>query len=160
MGYGYGWSDSGRMALACDQCGAVGGVRKRPCRFKVSHDGYSLPYCPAPALCNPCFKGLGGSKGVHGERCREGAEVSQRAEDERQAGLAAGRLLRRGAWGSWHENVPEGWVGVAFHGQGDVVEYRLVADEEYGVGGDGGCWMDGYETAREWVGPDAVVLPG
>jgi len=41
MGYCYQRQGNGRMAIACDGgCGRAGGaqgVRKRPCRFKVSH---------------------------------------------------------------------------------------------------------------------------
>ena len=36
MGYCYGRNAHGNMALACDNCGTVGGVRKRTCPHKVT----------------------------------------------------------------------------------------------------------------------------
>ena len=46
MGYSYGYTAGGRMALSCQQCFHVGGVRKRPC---------PVGYCPDAALCPVCY---------------------------------------------------------------------------------------------------------
>ena len=58
MGYCYEQNyRTGRVLLACDACGAVGATRKRTCKYKVTNllRGYTLPYCPAPALCPECW---------------------------------------------------------------------------------------------------------
>lgn len=131
MGYGYGWTETGRMALACDKCGNVGGVRKRTCPYKVSSSAhrstgrYTLPYCPAPALCSPCYKALGGLRGVHGQSCAEGAAAMQATEDAEQAALDAGDLLVAAAWGDWAEGVEPGYVKVKFTGNGREVERHM-----------------------------------
>jgi hypothetical protein len=130
MGYGFGYSNSGRMALSCDSCGKVGGVRKRKCPYKVSHDGYQLPYCPAPALCSDCYKSHGGLRGVHGDACKQGAAASQAEEDAKQAKLAAGDMQPVSAWGDWQEGVPAGMVGVLYRGLNDAA-YYLLPKEAY-----------------------------
>lgn len=92
MGYSYGRTYSGRYALACDNCGTVGGVRKRKCPHTVLTDSirsvngqrHRLPYCPAPAVCSPCLKELGGSRKIH-ENCAEPAAKSQAEYDAAEA---------------------------------------------------------------------------
>lgn len=92
MGYSFGRTSSGHYALACDNCGVVGGVRKRKCPHTVLTDSirsangqrHRLPYCPAPAVCSPCLKQLGGSRKLH-ERCAEPAAKSQADYDAAEA---------------------------------------------------------------------------
>lgn len=152
MGYGYAVSDSGRYALACDGgCGRAGSaqsVRKRPCPHKVSHDGFKLPYCPAPALCSACYKRHGGLRGVHGENCREGAAASQAREDAKQAKLASGEKEVKAAWGSWQSNVPDGKVGIVVRAADGQESYHLVPAEQYNSGG----WLSDYDN-EPWSGP-------
>ena len=136
MGYSYGQSMNGRWILACDKCGTVGAVRKRKCRFMVADEGgRALPWCPAPALCGPCFKALGGTAGIHGDRCREGAAAAQAEYDEKAARIAAGDKPVRVAYGDWHGRVPTGAVLVGFRGSDDVWEYRLMRKAVYTGGG-------------------------
>lgn len=136
MGYAYGRTATGRYALACDSCGNVGGVRKRPCRFWIRYaDGTSLPYCPAPALCSPCFARRGGSKKIHGDACRDGAATSQAREDKITARLEAGDKEVKAAWGSWHADVPEGMTLVMVRGTDKAESYWLIPRAEYGNGG-------------------------
>lgn len=130
MGYGY-----GPGGLACDggcgRCGRAQGVRKRVCPYKVTHDGYVLAWCPAPALCKDCYKRHGGLRGVHGQACRDGAAQAQREEDAKQAKLAGGDYKVNAAWGHWHDSVPEGKVGVLFEDKDGDQVYRLVEASEY-----------------------------
>jgi len=136
MGYSFGRTASGRYALACDKCGTVGGVRKRACRYRVSDEGgHSLPWCPAPALCGACFKVLGGTAGIHGEVCRDGAASAQADYDRKAARLAAGDKLVRVGYGSWHAKVPSGMVLVGFSGTDRVMEYRTMPKDVYRGGG-------------------------
>ena len=108
MGYGY---DSNRR-LVCDHCGTSGGVRRRKCPYTVSSASrpgdraHSLPYCPAPALCAPCYLSLGGLRGVHGDSCAEGARASQDREDAKQARLATGDYHVVCRYGTW-EDMPK-----------------------------------------------------
>ena len=131
-----GQNASGRWILACDKCGTVGGVRKRTCRYRVSDEGgQTLPWCPAPALCSACFRVLGGTAGIHGEVCRNGAALAQADYDRKAARLAAGDKLVRVGYGSWHADVPDGSVLVGFSGTDRVMEYRLMAKDVYKNGG-------------------------
>lgn len=135
MGYSYGYTDSGRMALSCDNCGNVGGVRKRTCPHKVTIDSsrgprHALSYCYPPAVCQPCYKTLGGLRGIHGQDCADGAAKSQAGYDAKQAKLDAGDLMVLAAWGDWKAGVPEGKTLVLF-GHGHVFEHRLVPDDSY-----------------------------
>jgi hypothetical protein len=131
MGYGYGWTSSGRQGLSCDGCGTVGGVRKRRCPYKVLGDSlrsprrYELDYSPAPALCSECYKKHGGLRGVHGEECREGAVKSQAKYDAIEAGLDAGESFVIAAYGSWAEGVPQGQVKVLFRGRAGETEMLM-----------------------------------
>jgi hypothetical protein len=131
MGYGYGWTETGRMALACDNCGTVGGVRKRTCPYEVTSSShrssgrYSMPYCPAPALCAGCYKANGGLRGVHGQSCAEGAASMQATEDAVEAALDAGDLLVAAAWGDWAEGVEPRYVKVKFTGRGAEAELHM-----------------------------------
>jgi hypothetical protein len=132
MGYSYGRTRTGRHGLACDKCGTVGNVRKRACRFRVSDEGgITLPWCPAPALCNPCFTQLGGSAGLHGDACRDGAAVAQADYDRTAERLAAGDKHVRVAYGDWHAQVPTGSVLVGFTGSDRVMVYRLMPKGAY-----------------------------
>lgn len=135
---GYCFDPRGR--IVCDSCGVSGGVRKRRCAYKV--DG--LPYCPAPALCGPCYSKHGGLRGVHGERCREGAAESQARSDADKAREAAGDRKVRSAYGSWHEDVPKGKVGVYY---GDDT-YVLVDEAEYKYPYP---WLSELGTAEPWL---------
>jgi hypothetical protein len=150
MGYCYGRSDSGRMKLACDRCSTLEGVRKRPCSHKV--DG--LPYCPAPALCGPCLKDVGGSRALHAQ-CEDGARRMQAEADHKRARLEAGDFAVGGAFGSWHENVPNGMVGVIFRGADGAEVMHLIPDEDYDPSSKG--FLSDYDTKDPWIGPDAVL---
>lgn len=113
MGYSY-----GPRGLCCDSCGQSGnGTRRRPCPHKVTYPqdgpGRSLPYCPAPALCPECLKREGGTRAIHA-RCAEPAAAASRKNAEIATKVASGDPQVMSAYGSWHEHVPEGWVGVMF----------------------------------------------
>jgi hypothetical protein len=127
---GYGYEAHGSRRLVCDNCGHAGGVRKRKCPYKVTHDGHALHYCYPPALCGDCYKKLGGLRGVHGEECHQGAANSQAQEDAKQAKLDAGDMRPTCAWGSWQENVPEGMVGVLYEGR-DCKAFYLLPKQAY-----------------------------
>lgn len=134
MGYGY-----GPRGLCCDNCGDSGGVRKRPCTFKVRSSGLhypggqrpptGIPYCPPPALCSECLRKLGGSRKVHAG-CKEGAEAMQADCDAQQARLDAGDYALTSGYGSWADWVPEGMTGAIFvNGSGHQVRVLVDADE-------------------------------
>ncbi len=122
MGYGYGYGARGRLVLACDSCGKTGGVRKRTCPYKVTGTSlrsptrtrWSLPYCPAPALCADCYKNHGGLRGVHGDSCKNGAAAYQARYDAEQARLESGDSQVTTRYGSWAEGVPDGHVKVVY----------------------------------------------
>lgn len=127
MGYSYGRSESGRLVLACDGCGKLGGVRKRTCPHKVYYaEGGSSPYCPAPALCTPCYHV---HKGAMHRECAEGAAKATAREVERKRRLEAGEAELRTCWGSWHETVPAGFVGARYLALGGKETYVLLPDE-------------------------------
>lgn len=135
MGYGYGVSASGRYALACDNCGTVGGVRKRTCPHKVLGDTLrcavrvAVPYCKAPAVCSECFAKLGKTKGLHA-RCAEPAAASQAEHDAIEAALDAGEAFVIAAWGDWADEVPAGHTKVLFKGRNGEIE-RIMPHNLY-----------------------------
>ena len=137
MGYSYGQNDRGNWVLACDKCGSVGATRKRACRFKVTDDQgrNPLPWCPAPALCGSCFKEKGGSAGIHGDRCREGAAHAQAQADATRARMEAGDKKVFVAYGDWHAQVAAGMVVAGFRGADGVEEYRTMPKDDYKTGG-------------------------
>ena len=115
MGYSYGQNyRTGRWLLACDACGTIGGVRKRTCPYKVRTDSLrsktriTLPWCPAPALCGPCYAKHGPAKVLHAD-CAKGAAADQARADATQALLDAGHKLVVSA-----SMVGEGQVEVTF----------------------------------------------
>jgi hypothetical protein len=112
MGYSYGTNERGNWCLACDNCGEVGGVRKRTCPEKVYYpNGSSLPYCYPAALCSACYAKL---KGTLHANCKRGAAKENALQARRGALLDAGAYLWRGSYGEWHESVPAGMVGMVF----------------------------------------------
>lgn len=133
MGYCY----TSNGALVCDNCGNSGHVRKRTCPAKVrcsSHKSASgtrpvLPYCHPPALCPECWKKLGGNAGVHA-KCYEGAAKSQLEYDREQARLDAGDSRVSARWGSWHETVPQGSVGVCFASAAGLETWILCGPDD------------------------------
>lgn len=149
MGYGYGRTMRGGMALACDGCGeAEGRTRKRRCRFTVTHDGHALPYCSAPALCPDCWDRKGKGRGVHGERCRKGAETSQAREDAKVARLATGDARVTSAI-----RIEEDWTGVTFRDAEGRETLRLVPAHEYHERNeDHGLWLSDYPLTAPWDG--------
>ena len=150
MGYSYGQTASGRWALSCDGCGKVGGVRKRTCPHKVVYaEGYSLPYCPPPALCNACYTK---HKATLHKDCAAGAATCNARETARAAALTSGALEVRTAWGDWHETVPKGFVGVRFVGTGGTTTFRLVPAGEYEPGVR--RYLHDYPNAQPWADPD------
>lgn len=150
MGYAY-----GPRGLCCDRCGEDGSARKRPCPHKVTREAYTLPYCPAPALCSTCFAELGGSRGVHGDRCRDGAAAMQLEEDERAARLAAGDWRIAARYGDWHEQVPEGWIGVTYR-RGDRERHALVLKGSADARAD---WWSELKHREPWFGPTGEPWP-
>lgn len=132
MGYSYGINpDTGRMALVCDACGEVGGVRKRRCPHLVTDEyGQELPYCPAPALCDACWKTRRAT--LH-DVCAEPARAASVEYAARREKIAAGDLPVRAAWGDWSPGVPEGWTLVLFGLPRPLAEehWRLVPPGEY-----------------------------
>lgn len=155
MGYSYGYTDSGRQALCCDQCGKPGGARKRDCVFKVLSSAitgprHSLHYCYAPALCGPCLKALGGSRKLH-EQCAEGAAASQAQSDAAQALIDSGVPIRIYAIGR-DDDVPEGKCKVGFQTKEGVKSEYLVDLAEYRA--------VGYKEATSLADyPSAVPFP-
>lgn len=117
MGYVYGFNERGRMVLSCDNCGEVGGVRKRRC---------PVNYCPAPALCSGCWRSLKADGSVarwHADcpaaSARYRAEIAAReAEPDRWV---------RSARGDWAPDVPAGMVAATLY-SGRVV---LIPKDEY-----------------------------
>lgn len=166
MGYTY----DRRGRLACDRCGAVGGVRRRTCPHLVRYPaGGALPYCPAPALCDCCWKARGGAAGVHAG-CREGAARRCEQEAERGRRLEAGELERRTCWGSWCPTVPSGYVGLRFVAKGGREEYRLVPEavDAYVRQFPRTSWLSEYLSVSsamglplvQWADPDAASVSG
>lgn len=137
MGYSYGQNERGRWVLACDACGTISGVRKRHCPHMVllsSHravDGqrHELEWCPAPALCGPCFRQYGGTVGLHAA-CEAPARESTKLNDQEQARLDAGVLLLAAGWGDWYQAVPEGKVCAMFV-NGEREAWYLIDQDEY-----------------------------
>jgi hypothetical protein len=142
---GYCYTNDGK--LCCDKCSGSGDVRKRTCPHKV--DG--LPYCPAPALCDECLKELGGNAKLH-TRCKEHAKRSQDESDSRKARIAAGDHMLATAWGSWHELVPAGYVGMRFVGTSDEV-HILVEDGKHDELRKSGCYFlsEFKDFAEPWL---------
>lgn len=132
MGYSYGHNPkTGRMALACDACPAVGGVRKRRCPHLVADEyGRELPYCTAPALCDACWQARRAT--LH-DACAEPARAASAECAARRERIAAGDLPVRAAWGDWSPGVPEGWTLVLFgpHLPDAPEHWRLVPAGEY-----------------------------
>lgn len=143
-----GYSTDNRGRLCCDNCGTAGGVRRRKCPHTVTTDNarsvdgrrHVLSYCPAPAVCAACWAQLGGNAGVHGG-CAEGAAASQADYDRTQARLDAGHVMVMSAAGSWHDDVPEGWVMLT---GSDERAYLLPADDY----GNRGGFVDDYPRAQ------------
>lgn len=158
MGYSYGMTASGRWARDCDHCGKSGGTKIYECIYKVYDAGdrsngqrFGLPYCMAPSLCRGCFNELGGIHGVHGERCREGAAESQRRDDEVRARLERGDRIVHCAWGDWHDDVPEGYVGIVGWSLTAGESYHLVPTDQY-QNRSGDNFVENYEI-HPWLGP-------
>jgi hypothetical protein len=154
MGYCYGRNATGRMALACDRCGNVGGVRKRTCPHKVLTDSSrgpraTLAYCTPSALCGGCFHEIGGSRVLHRD-CKDAAAASQAEYDANQARLDAGELTVLAAWGDWHETVPAGMAGVLFGGR-DGQRAVLVPAADYQPGTR--PWLSDYRDPDPWTAP-------
>jgi hypothetical protein len=128
------------MALSCDACGHVGGVRKRRC---------PVGYCPAPALCGACnakFRQDGSWARAHAECPRLHAEyVAEEAEK-----AAHPEQWARSAFGDWHPDTPKGMVRVITHAGTEVI----VPKDAYDPSVPGfGAWpgytpeAQAYETA-------------
>lgn len=149
MGFSYGRNpDTGRMALACDHCPRVGGVRKRPCPARVRFASTrgprgSLPLCGPYALCAPCHKAL--RPGLHKD-CAATAARRQVEEDALQAKLDGGTPLVLAAWGDWHRDVPVGKVAVVFGGYQMPDSWYLIDAADY-VGKVGGMGPADFPSA-------------
>lgn len=131
MGYSYGVNpETGRMALACDSCGRVGQVRRRPCpHLVVDEYGQRLPYCPAPALCPSCYAARRAT--LHAA-CAEPARRSSAEYAARRGRIAAGDLPVCAAFGD-APGVPEGWTLVLFGLAQPLAgeHWRIVPSAEY-----------------------------
>ena len=145
MGYSYERTASGRHALCCDACGKSGGVRKRTCKYKVTHNGFSIPYCPPPALCSNCYAT---HKATLHDGCKAGAEASQAREDARQAQLQSGESLSSVGFGSWHDLVPDGMVGRGFKALDGTMTFVLLPNELDQTRGDA---LSAYPEAVPWT---------
>lgn len=152
MGYSYSRTGS----LCCDKCGTTGGVRKRTCPHKVTYPqdgpGRSLPYCPAPALCRPCWVELGGTRTLHAqckEPARRATEENQRIADR----IAGGDLQVMSANGS---GVPAGMVGVTFApnrtDRWHEKTYRLIDRDTYRAqhATPGPTFLSDFPNAQPW----------
>lgn len=137
---GYCYDSQGR--LSCDRCDdAVG--RKRTCTAKVlgsshrtmDHKRHSLPYCPAPALCDKCFAIEGGSKAIHA-RCQKPAAVSQAREDAEQLIMDAGGHLLASASGDWAEGVPPEHCRVTFTNNSGEEKQVIMLASKYNQRGE------------------------
>ena len=160
MGYSYSRNANGRMVLDCDGCGE-NPARKVRCPFTVSYaDGGTLPYCQAPALCAKC-RGDHGTKAAHrANGCETGAAKAQAREADRAAKALTGVLVTIAAWGSWHETVPNGFVGVAatpggLRQAGQTAAYYLVPQDEYRARSDGYVIREGLDA---WTGPEGGAI--
>lgn len=139
MGYSY-----GAGGLACDGCGRTGHTRKRKCPYTVTSRGVqSLPYCPAPALCPPCYQASGGLHGVHGQACKDGAAASQAADDALVARLKAGGYEVAAAFGDWDKDTPAGMVRVIARSWGGDERQYVMPAGDYRHGG----FVDDYPSA-------------
>lgn len=88
-----------------------------------------------------------------------GADSSTRAREEWKADHA-GDYVTDCAYGDWHDNVPEGFVGVSAKRSGDGDErYFLVPKAEYDTRHENACGSFVIDPSRhpEWIGPDAEV---
>ncbi len=66
--------------------------------------------------------------------------------------------VTRAAWGSWHENVDEGTVGVVAQRKRDGDEaYFLVSDAEYQA--REGSFVVDEARHGSWIGPSKVAMP-
>ena len=147
MGYSYGRNDRGNLVLSSASCGNLGGVRKRTCPYKVHHaDGFSLPYCYPSALCSTCYAT---HKATLHQDCAKGAAESQARENARAFRLASGEYEVGAAWGSWHEDVPDGMTGVVFRNVDKVEQYRLVRASAYDPSSR--RYLSDYPHAQEWT---------
>jgi hypothetical protein len=111
-------------------------------------------------LCSPCYARLGGLRGVHGDRCRDGAAQSQAQDDARKASMAAGEMFARSAFGDWKEGVPAGMAGVMFAGK-DGEAWYLVDGEAYTAvqrrSSAGSIPLSAFPDAQAWAdNPDAA----
>lgn len=124
---GYSYDSLGR--LACDGCGKTGGVRRRPCPYKVRDEcGHTLNYCPASAYCAECHAAR---KATRHADCKAGAARSQAEYDARRAVLDAGEHVLSSAVGDWADGVPEGYCRVTFRGRGGQSSVYLIPTAEY-----------------------------
>lgn len=155
MGYSYGYNEQRKLVLSCDNCGGLGGVRKRSCTFKVLADSgrggvrYALPYCQPPALCGPCLKVVGGLRKLHAG-CAEGAAACQAEYDDNQAKLDSGEFMLMAGWGDWAEWVPAGKVGALYVNLAGTEKWVLVDAKEYS--GVGRKWLSSFTEAIEVEG--------
>lgn len=148
MGYCFDY----RGRLVCDKCCRAGDVRRRKCPYKV--DG--LHYCYPPALCADCYKELGGLRGLHGDKCRDGAAASQARSDAEAARIADGDMQPAAAWGDWKEGVPDGMVGVLYRGADREAFYLLPKDVYQPKSGPHPWFSEVAEIAEIWEdNPDA-----
>jgi len=147
MGYCFDY----RGRLVCDGCSISGGVRKRKCPHKVKASildgGNTMPYCRPPALCAGCYKHHGGLRGVHGDRCRDGAAESQASYDADNARLAKGDLKSSGAFGDWSDLVPKGKVGLLFYGLDGAFFGVLLDNADYD---NRAVWFLDLESYEPW----------
>lgn len=147
---GYCHDSHGR--LVCDACGSSTGVRKRTCPHRVYYaEGGSLPYCQPAALCAACYAT---HKATLHVACAEGAAKSNARERERKEKLANGEFEVKAAFGSWHETVPPGCVGVMFANPTLGERHMLVPEADYDLFRVvRPRYLSDYPRATPWEGP-------
>jgi hypothetical protein len=125
----------------CQNCLQPGGVRLRTCPYKVKSDSlrsvpvgarHEMPYCPAPALCSPCYHAL--KHELHAS-CKDGAARAQAESDRTESLLQSGAFLRIAAYGDWHKSVPAGRVGITFRNGAGEESFYHVAKDDYSASG-------------------------
>jgi hypothetical protein len=146
-----GYLRDARGRLCCGECGVAGGVRKRPCPYKVTSSRVrgtqlTLPYCSPPAYCADCYRRRGGLRGVHGEECRDGAAAMQERDDAERARLESGDSVVISACSGPHSLYPSlrpGETRVTFQAFDGTRTVRVVPSDRY----HGGGWLSDFTDA-------------
>jgi hypothetical protein len=155
MGYCYGKTTSGHIALCCDVCGTTGGVRKRLCPHFVLTDNsrtstrQRIRHCSPNALCPACYDTY---KATLHDQCKADAAAAQRGYDENQSRLDRGEKMLLSARGSWDRSVPKGFVGATFGGppSSDSI-HVLIPLSDYDRTETRSRWLSEFPATRPWI---------